>query len=313
MAQFFDSLGHAEIFKVLVHLEAPAFLLKLFEGLCARGARILSLNGALNSRWIHPTRGVAQGCPLSPLISATMAHVWASFVLRQGVDGFAFCDDRCLWTTPGSNIASLREALAQASRFDRACGLELSSSKCAVISPLSHAPAAALAREVQYQHLDTLSILGVTATVDTSWGLLKFSLRKALLRLRLLRGLGVGRVDCTHILKSLITPCIAWAAGYATPETSDIEAIRQETLYLFDYHAGGQTAAKVLVYEVLGWCLEPQFALDRAVMRLAWNFLLRPPAWQEQRPLRDVLQAGLHVLPQLQPTLERLGWWCIAA
>ena len=182
-----------------------------------------------------------------------------------------------------------------------------------MISPLSHAPAAALAREVQYQHLDTLSILGVTATVDTSWGLLKFSLRKALLRLRLLRGLGVGRVDCTHILKSLITPCIAWAAGYATPEASDIEAIRQETLYLFDYHAGGQTAAKVLVYEVLGWCLEPQFALDRAVMRLAWNFLLRPPAWQEQRPLRDVLQAGLHVLPQLQPTLERLGWWCIAA
>ena len=109
-------------------------------------------------------------------------------------------------------------------------------------------------------------------------GLLKFSLRKALLRLRLLRGLGVGRVDCTHILKSLITPCIAWAAGYATPEASDIEAIRQETLYLFDYHAGGQTAAKVLVYEVLGWCLEPHFALDRAVMRLAWNFLLRPPA-----------------------------------
>eukprot|EP00439_Symbiodinium_sp_Y106_P069960 s3412_g12.t1 len=133
-------------------------------------------------------------------------------------------------------------------------------------------------RKVQYQHLDTLSILGVTATVDTSWGLLKFSLRKALLRLRLLRGLGVGRVDCTHILKSLITPCIAWAAGYATPEASDIEAIRQETLYLFDYHAGGQTAAKVLVYEVLGWCLEPHFALDRAVMRLAWNFLLRPPA-----------------------------------
>ena len=42
VAQFFDSLGHAEIRKVLVHLEAPAFLLKLFEGLCARGARILS-------------------------------------------------------------------------------------------------------------------------------------------------------------------------------------------------------------------------------------------------------------------------------
>ena len=171
---------------------------------CSRAcAHVVPGFSALNSCWIHPTRGVAQGCPLSPLISATMAHVWASFVLRQGVDGFAFCDDRCLWTTPGSNIASLREALARASRFDRACGLELSSSKCAVISPLSHAPAAALAREVQYQHLDTLSILGVTATVDTSWGLLKFSLRKALLRLRLLRGLGVGRVDCTHILKSL--------------------------------------------------------------------------------------------------------------
>ena len=52
----------------------------------------MSYQGVRSDKWITPGRGLVQGCPLSPVLSATFLFVWACTVKRTGVD------DRYMWT-----------------------------------------------------------------------------------------------------------------------------------------------------------------------------------------------------------------------
>ena len=91
------------------------------------------------------------------------------------------------------------------------------------------------------------------------------------------------------------------------PNAQDLEAIRQEILYLCSRQVG-QEAARVLFYEVAGWFLEPQFALDAAVLRATWRLVVRPPAWRETLPVAEATLSPQLVLPQLAGVLDRLKW-----
>ncbi|CAE7442483.1 unnamed protein product, partial [Symbiodinium sp. CCMP2456] len=170
--------------------------------------------------------------------------------------------------------AHLRDALLRSDAFDRAFKLKLSLTKCAVVARADDAEASALARERQYKHLQTLEVLGVTVPLKEQWGLLRFSLDKVQLRLRLMRGLDLRLRDARQLLRELIVPAYAWAAPYAMPEPHELEAVRQETLFLCSRQVG-QEAARVLFYEIAGWFLEPQFALDAAVLRATWRYVDR--------------------------------------
>ncbi|CAE7306648.1 unnamed protein product, partial [Symbiodinium sp. CCMP2456] len=314
VSSFFDSLEYGLTARLLRHLRATECFVRLFENYCTRSSRIFALQGALSGDWVRPGRGLPQGCPLSPVIAAAVSHCWAAFVLRPQsarpatVTGHAYVDDRCLLLRAEAPHAHLRDALLRSDAFDRAFKLKLSLTKCAVVARADDAEASALARERQYKHLQTLEVLGVTVPLEEQWGLLRFSLDKVQLRLRLMRGLDLHLRDARQLLRELIVPAYAWAAPYAMPEPHELEAVRQETLFLCSRQVG-QEAARVLFYEIAGWFLEPQFALDAAVLRATWRYVVRPPEWCEELPLSDARPPPPTVLPRLRQTLDRLRWW----
>ncbi|CAE7758168.1 unnamed protein product, partial [Symbiodinium necroappetens] len=78
--------------------------------------------------------------------------------------------------------------------------------------------------------------------------------------------------------------------------------------FLFSSGYGGDTAT-VAFFELLGWGLEPHFAIDLGLCRLAWRWIAKPPVWQELLPITARPQQWLVCLPQLQAFLDRTGWW----
>ena len=101
--------------------------------------------------------------------------------------------------------------------------------------------------DLRYQRTQVLEVLGVEVPFDGTWGLLRFSLAKVELRLRLMRGLDLRLCDARQLIRSLVVPVYAWAAPYATPSAQDLEAIRQEILFLCSRQVG-QEAARVLFW-----------------------------------------------------------------
>jgi len=299
---------------MLRHLRAPDSLVRLFENCCRRSSRVFSLQGALGCEWVRPERGLPQGCPLSPVIAAAVSHCWAAYVIGQDdpvtakVTGHAYVDDRCLLLRAGASRHHLREAIDRSHEFDLAFKLSLSLTKCAVVASADDPAAASLASNLGYKLLSSLEVLGVLVPFDGSWGLLRFSLAKVQLRLRLMRGLSLRLGDARQLIRSLVEPIFTWAAPYAAPDASELEAIRQEVLYLCSRKVGRE-AARVLFYEVVGWFLEPQFALDAAILRATWRVVVHPPEWSETLPLHETTLSQLKVLPRLPEVLERLGWW----
>ena len=308
VAGYFDCLEHHLVDRVLRHLRAPPGMVSVLADFYQKGQRIFKLEGALGSSWRRPTRGIPQGCPFSPVISAALTHIWSVFVVHSGIDGMGFIDDRSMWLRGGQPFSRLEEAVERSTCFDEAFHLELNLGKCAVAAKTVTAEVSAFADGLGYGCADSLDILGVVARFEEPWSLLKFSVRKVVLRLQLLRSTRLSDNLSKALMSSLITPCYSWAAAFASPDPSELAEIRQAVLPLFS--VGAVTGiAKVLMYEVLGWELEPQFAIDKACLRAAWHFCVRPPGWMEERPLAEVAGQGLELLPTTRPTLARLGWW----
>ena len=128
------------------------------------------------------------------------------------------------------------------------------------------------------------------------------------MRLRLMRGLHLRLRSSRQLIRSLVVP---WAAPYAAPEAKDIDAVKAEILFLCS-HQVGKEAARAIFFEVAGWFLEPQFAIDVATLRAMWRVVVRPPEWSDILPLSAGPLSPLTVVPRLTPTLESLGWWMSA-
>ena len=314
IAGFFDSLDHKLTAQVLRHLRAWASLVALVEHVWATGRRLFSLEGALGTGWQCPGRGLPQGCPLSPLISATVTHVWACYVFgaqhsaQDPVTGHGYVDDRLMLLRAHGTYHDLRQAVERSNIFDRGFGLEVAVTKCAVLARGNDGEARDLAATLRYKFGSELRTLGVKVSFEGHWGLLRFSPEKCIQRLRAIRSLQLSIVQVKPLVRSLVLPCIAWAAPYASPDAADITRLAAEIEACLEMMAG-HGAAKVLFYEIIGWELEPQFAVDLAILRAFWRTSCRPDAWTESLPLTELGGYAARVLPQLQPTLARLGWW----
>ena len=314
IAGFFDALGHGLTTKVLTHLRAPLPLVRLFEFACEHGQRLFSLEGALGTTWRHPQRGLPQGCPLSPLISAAVTHAWCCYTLGSDrglldkLAGYGYVDDRLLLLRPHGTFDDLRLAVQRSDHFDRVFGLEVSLPKCAVVSPPGLPEAAALATELRYKHTHAVETLGIVVPFEGAWRPLRFSVKKAVLRLRALRGLRLATRQARLLILSLVVPALTWAAAFAEPDAQEVQALFHEVQFTMDATAG-HGAAKVLFFENVGWRLEPRFSLDLAVLRTLWRRTTTPEAWTEELPLSELQEGALRLLPRAADTLARLGWW----
>ena len=314
VAGFFDSLSHDITSQVLQHLRAPPELVRLFNFSCAHGQRLFSLEGALGTTWRRPRRGLPQGCPLSPLISAAMTHVWCCFTLgaqldcRAKVTGYGYIDDRLLLLRSYGTFADLQQAVQRSNHFDRVFGLSLSLRKCAVVSEPGCAQAGALAAELGYTHACHFEALGVKFSFGGDWRLLRYSVHKATLRLRALRGLQLSTRRARLLISSLVIPALTWAAAFAEPDSQEVQLLYHEIQHCME-NTAGHGAAKVLFFENVGWPLEPRYSLDLAALRLFWRRTAEPEFWTEELPLAELRQGALALLPRLPDLLQRLGWW----
>ena len=129
----------------------------------------------------------------------------------------------------------------------------------------------ALANDMGFKISRTLEILGVIAHFDSPWRLIKFQVRKTILRLHLLKWTSKFRHVQQLVLSALVTPCFAWASGFARPDPGDMRRIRAEVIQVF---SGTFTTgpARALLFEAIGWQLEPNFACDLGTMRILWKF-----------------------------------------
>ena len=145
-------------------------------------------------------------------------------------------------------------AVSRSNRFDSAFGLELSLTKCAVVAAPDCAEARRLAHDLHYQFEHSLETLGVTVPFDGPWRPLRFSLHRAILRLRALRGLHLGARKARTLVQSLVLPCLTWAAAYATPDPDHIAAIKGEMYCMMAM--SGREAAPVLSWSPsIAWTL----------------------------------------------------------
>ncbi|CAE7347235.1 unnamed protein product [Symbiodinium sp. CCMP2592] len=134
IAGFFDAIQFEALEVLLSHLKAPPFLWPLLKAFYTRASRIVQLDGAYSDAWFKPRLGIAQGCPLSPTLAAAFSHLWTLAVLRQGVSGLVYLDDRSFWTF-SADLGDLEHAIRRSDRFDATCGLEISLPKCAIVAP----------------------------------------------------------------------------------------------------------------------------------------------------------------------------------
>ena len=248
VAAFFDSLHWEVLEAVLRHLRAPSELLPILRSFYTQSKRIFVLEGAFSHDWTEQKTGIAQGCPLSPYLAAAVTHCWCELVITKGITGFGYLDDRTILLQKGCSLDVLRDALQRSADFDRVCGLSRAPDKCFLAAKQRSDESRSIATQFQLQVCDVVDVLGVTVDLAGDWQLLKFSLRKAVLRLRLLKWTQTSTFKKRSLVRSLVLPCLTWAAAFAAPCKEDLIAVKHEIFSLFNPWYG-QEAARVLIFE----------------------------------------------------------------
>ena len=79
-------------------LQAPPDLGVLLKSFYGQAQRIFSHKGFIANSWRAPSRGVIQGCFLSPLVTMCIMHCWAQHICQQviGVDAIVYIDDHTI-------------------------------------------------------------------------------------------------------------------------------------------------------------------------------------------------------------------------
>ena len=111
----------------------------------------------------------------------------------------------------------------------------------------------------------------------------------------------------TCLVKMLVIPCLVWASGFAAPPQTDLHALKREILFLFN-QVFGQEAARVLVFQHLGWELEPNFAVDISCLKELRRMSIITPEWMDTAPIEQACASWRDLLPRAQPWLVKLGW-----
>ena len=84
----------------------------------------------MGDRWHDIQRGVAQGCPLSPVLTAAVMTIWSAMVEAgpsSGVESMSIVDDRAMWCA--TLRRAFRDAKVRSNQFDAAYDLHCDHTK----------------------------------------------------------------------------------------------------------------------------------------------------------------------------------------
>ncbi|CAE7234104.1 CHLP [Symbiodinium sp. CCMP2456] len=185
LAKYFDSIDVRDVDVVLARLGAPAQLRGLVQAVYQEHYKLFSAGGLLGSSWSRVTRGLFQGCPLSPLLAASLLTAWSALVeTTPGVATASFVDDRFLMVRPG---ADFRAASRSSDQFDVAFGFQCDKDKCRVGAPTARGWAQEVARFFGYDCGALFEVLGLSLDLDRGGlaSLTGFSMARVCRRLRL--------------------------------------------------------------------------------------------------------------------------------
>ena len=194
IASFFDSIQLPILQRALQRLRFPPSVMSVLLDFYAGAERVFTLAGAHTPEWAAIDCaidcGLAQGCPLSPVLASALSHLWASYVASDGhpcgVGALAYIDDRTLWLRKGCPVSCMRDALLRSAEFDCAFCFSLSLDKCSIIPRVPSKEHSALAEAFGFKQAEELEVLGVRAPFDGAWTVLRLRVCKVVLRVRLL-------------------------------------------------------------------------------------------------------------------------------
>ena len=310
LTAFFDSLSVPAVVMVLNRLGAPTALKTLLTSFYHDARRIFRVGGVWDTGWFEPTRGLLQGCPLSPVVALAVGCIWSRFCQVPGAQNLIYVDDRMIWPDHSmpDPVAAVSLALHKSDIYDAAFNFTCKPSKCGVAAALDDHSLDVIAERRGYKRTSHLDILGVRLDLQVqNASPLKLHLRVLLLRLHYLKVLGPNAAHKKLVIHSLVFSAVLWAAGVAEPCSREIREIQKATRAVYKQHCTDETPA-ILLYEVFGWDLNLRWALDKAALKALWRYVCKPPEWLDTLPLTNAFPAWGVIFPMAQEVLERLNW-----
>ena len=302
--RFFDTVRLPSLQKILVAMGAPlGRLVDAFYHACGR--RFWA--GKAVSPWTHSAKkGLLQGCPLSPVLTACVMHCWAARVPagQLEVDTPTYCDDRLLWRT-NPDKSCLVTAKLRSDQFDAARGFSCRPRKRAIA-----AASASLAVEAGVDGSSTLHILGAAYDMLNQSGVALPDLD--IWRLRyLIRATSFVSRDWRmrkNLLKTLAVSVFSWAGGTASLSDLQLDLLLSEVKAALTRALPAATVP-VDIFELVGWDVEPGFATSWAHLSAAVSYRAKRPRWHDDAPLDLALASWTVVLPRALSAVRSLGWF----
>ncbi|CAJ1439524.1 unnamed protein product [Effrenium voratum] len=308
--RFFDAIQVQQAIAVLSHLKAPPALVRLIDQFYLRGSRVFTSGAYHGSQWCKAGRGILQGCPLSPMIAAAVMLPWTCAVQQPGLGCAVFVDDRVLWAQNVSQAPLLQLAMRKSEEFDSVFGLRCRPEKCGIAALSSDVAQNFGLSNLPYAFDHKLTFLGLQFDLNEPMAtqLVKFDMQLVLFRITAIARVAASWKARLRLLQCLVNPTFTWAAGLAALTPDVLKSIRSAVVSSFGATLPPDVPWGIL-FELLGWEVEPLFASAAAHFRAAVRHRSSLKQCWEDAPLDFVFGKWFQQLPCAAAAANDLGWW----
>ena len=274
-------------------LRAPDSVVALLDNFYAQALRVLSYAGSVGSSFLRPQRSLLQGCPMSPLLSATFMLVWSTQVQTSRAKAVSYVDDRTMWSSIRGSLEDaereLLHAYQQSTRFDRCCDLSCRAAKCQLAGP-SRCVLQVIDKVCNYKVSPQRKCPGLLHDVDTGEAsFLNDVLEEDRIRSRKVAALPCSQAKHASLFRATVLPTFMWAAGVATYPADLLSKVRHELAAVLRKGRGVDTP-RMVALELLGWECDPCFMASWRSLMAGFRYHCRQPCWKDTARLDFTLK-----------------------
>jgi ribonuclease HI len=248
VAKAFDSVIHDFLHDLLKHLEFPKWFRNVVKSFF-RGIKVkANISGV--SLWFYISRGIKQGCPLSPLLFVIVMDVLLSSLTQ--VDKRGFADDTATGIQAGYLEEGLHHTTSRFRLFGRASGCNLNSDKSgSIISTLvPNALETTIAAKYGFKFTDNGVYLGILYGRNV-WPhtVYEAACAKATKRIA---SYGCARASLSkqkrlYVINVYITPIFSFLMRFFMPPAEVLNAWRHMVCTFVGAGTGTRTSLQVLM------------------------------------------------------------------